>query len=115
MADGRSAEVTVGADDATAMIDALVGNVFAHTDEGVDFTVAVATIDGESVMLIVDDQGPGIAAEMAQRGLSSGGSTGLGLDIAARTASAAGGALIIGTSGSGGGRVTVTMPLISLP
>jgi signal transduction histidine kinase len=113
MADGQAAEVRVGADDATAMIDALIGNVFAHTEEGIDFTVAVATIDEESVMLIVDDHGPGFAAEMAERGLSSGGSTGLGLDIAARTASSGGGALIIGTSGSGGGRVTVTLPLIS--
>ncbi|MCP3994832.1 MAG: HAMP domain-containing histidine kinase [bacterium] len=113
MADGQPAEVRVGANDATAMIDALIGNVFAHTEEGIDFTVAVATIDDESVMLIVDDLGPGFAAEMAERGLSSGGSTGLGLDIAARTASSGGGALIIGTGGSGGGRVTVTLPLIS--
>ncbi len=113
MADGQTARVLIGADDATAMIDALIGNVFAHTDEGVGFTVAVATIDERNVMLIVDDQGPGFSADMAERGLSSGGSTGLGLDIAARTAGAGGGALIIGTSGSGGGRVTVTMPLAS--
>ncbi len=113
MADGKDAHVAVGADDVTAMIDALIGNVFAHTDEGVDFTVAVATIDNLSVMLIVDDEGPGFSADMAERGLSAGGSTGLGLDIAARTAGAGGGALIIGSSGSGGGRVTVTMPLVN--
>ena len=113
MADGQIARVGVGADDATAMIDALIGNVFAHTEDGIDFTVAVATIDNEHVMLIVDDQGPGFAAEMAERGLSAAGSTGLGLDIAARTASSGGGALIIGTSAAGGGRVTVTLPLIS--
>ena len=112
MADGQSALVRIGADDATAMIDALIGNVFAHTDDGVDFTVAVATIDDESLMLIVDDQGPGFAAEMAERGLSTGDSTGLGLDIAARTAATGGGALIIGTSAGGGGRVTVTLPLL---
>jgi signal transduction histidine kinase len=111
MADGRSAPVRIGADDATAMIDSLIGNVFSHTADGIDFTVAVATIDDESVMLIVDDKGPGFAAEMAERGLSSGGSTGLGLDIAGRTAASGGGALIIGTSVGGGGRVTVTLPL----
>ena len=113
MADGNNAQVRIGADDATAMIDALVGNVFAHTGEGVDFTVAVATIDNTSVMLIVDDEGPGFSAEMAERGLSAGGSTGLGLDIAARTAAAGGGALIIGSSAGGGGRVSVTLPLLS--
>jgi signal transduction histidine kinase len=113
MADGQTAQINVGADDATAMIDALIGNVFSHTDEGVDFTVAVAVIDEQNVMLIVDDEGPGFSADMAERGLSTGGSTGLGLDIAARTAGAAGGALIIGVSGSGGGRVTVTLPLLS--
>ncbi|MEA2001197.1 MAG: two-component sensor histidine kinase, partial [Actinomycetota bacterium] len=62
------------------------------------------------IMLIVDDQGPGFGAEMAERGLSAAGSTGLGLDIATRTAAAAGGRLTIGTSGGGGGRVTVTLP-----
>ncbi|MDJ0952502.1 MAG: HAMP domain-containing sensor histidine kinase [Acidimicrobiia bacterium] len=113
MADGQTAMVTVGADDATAMIDALIGNVFAHTEDGVDFTVAVAVIDDANVMLIVDDDGPGFSEDLAERGLSAGGSTGLGLDIAARTASSGGGALIIGTSGSGGGRVTVTMPVLS--
>jgi signal transduction histidine kinase len=110
MSDGEPAPIGMGADDATAMIDALIGNVFAHTDEGIDFTVAVASVDAAEIMLIVDDQGPGFGAEMAERGLSAGGSTGLGLDIARRTAGAARGRLTIGTSGSGGGRVTVTLP-----
>ena len=113
MADGNHAQVRIASDDAQAMIDALVGNVFSHTEEGVDFTVAVATFDQDSVMLIVDDEGPGFSAELAERGLSAGGSTGLGLDIAARTASSGGGALIIGSSSSGGGRVSVTLPLLS--
>ncbi len=110
ISDGKPAEIAIGTDDTTAMIDALIGNVFAHTDEGVDFTVAVASVELDEVMLIVDDQGPGFGAEMAERGLSAAGSTGLGLDIATRTAGAAGGRLTIGTSGGGGGRVTVTLP-----
>ena len=113
MADGRPAMVRIGEGDATAMIDALIGNVFAHTDEGINFTVAVANIDEQSVMLIVDDQGSGFSEDMAARGLSAAGSTGLGLDIAGRTAGSGGGALIIGRSGSGGGRVSVTLPLLS--
>jgi signal transduction histidine kinase len=110
MSDGEPAPIALGADDTMAMIDALIGNVFAHTNEGTNFTVAVASVDTTEIMLIVDDQGPGFGAEMAERGLSTGGSTGLGLDIADRTAAAAGGRLTIGTSGSGGGRVTVTLP-----
>lgn len=107
------AEVAMGADDAIAMIDALIGNVFAHTEEGTNFTVAVALVDADEVMLIIDDQGPGFGADMAARGMSAAGSTGLGLDIATRTAKAAGGRLTIGTSGTGGGRVTVTLPRVT--
>jgi signal transduction histidine kinase len=113
MSDGLPTPIGIGSDDATAMIDALIGNVFAHTEEGIDFTVAVASIDLTEVMLIVDDQGPGFGAEMAERGLSTGGSTGLGLDIARRTAGSAGGRLTVGTSSSGGGRVTVTLPQVA--
>ena len=109
--DGKPAPIRVAADDAVAMIDALIGNVFAHTKEGTNFTVATAAVGDGNVILVVDDDGPGFAAEMAQRGLSAGGSTGLGLDIAARTASSGGGGLIIGTGSGGGGRVTITLPL----
>jgi signal transduction histidine kinase len=107
--DGSPAPVAIGTDDATTMIDALVGNVFAHTAEGVGFTVAVASIE-KDVILVVDDRGPGFSAAMAERGLSSGGSTGLGLDIVARLAHTGGGEMTIGTSETGGGRVTVTLP-----
>ena len=109
ISDGSETQVAIGSDDAVAMIDALVGNVFAHTDEGVGFTVAVASLDGDAI-LVVDDQGPGFGSEMAERGISAGGSTGLGLDIAARTARVGGGQMTVGTSENGGGRVTVTMP-----
>lgn len=109
ISDGSAARVAIGSDDATAMIDALVGNVFAHTDEGVGFTLAVATL-GEDAILVIEDQGPGFSADMAERGLSPGGSTGLGLDIVARTARSGGGEMTIGASETGGGRVTVTFP-----
>jgi signal transduction histidine kinase len=86
--------------------------VFAHTDEGVDFTVAVAATGPNDVLLVVDDQGPGFSAEMAARGSSSGGSTGLGLDIASNTTKAAGGKLEIASNPEGGGRVAISLPLI---
>ena len=55
------------------------------------------TASGGRVLLAVEDGGPGIddPAAVLDRGASAGGSTGLGLDIAASTARAAGGELRI--------------------
>lgn len=112
ISDDAPAWIAIGSDDASAMIDALIGNVFAHTEDGIDFTVAVATTGPNDVLLVVDDQGPGFSAEMAARGSSAAGSTGLGLDIATNTAGAAGGKLEIASNPDGGGRVAITLPLI---
>ncbi len=98
--------VAVTREDAAAMVDALLGNVLAHTSEGVGFRVRVRESDG-NVSLVVDDSGPGFADASVRRGHSGTGSTGLGLDIARRTAESTGGALTIGTSPQGGGRVEV--------
>ncbi|MGD0603449.1 MAG: ATP-binding protein [Streptosporangiaceae bacterium] len=58
--------------------------------------------------LVVADDGPGFGeADPTRRGQSSGGSTGLGLDIARRIAEASGGTMILGRSTSGGGSVTL--------
>jgi signal transduction histidine kinase len=87
-------------------IDALLGNVFAHTPEGTPFRVTVSAQG-----LIVDDAGPGIAdpAAAVRRGASGAGSTGLGLDIAQRVAKAAGGRLEITRGPLGGARVAVLL------
>jgi signal transduction histidine kinase len=87
-------------------IDALLGNVFAHTPEGTPLQV---TVSGDG--LIVDDAGPGIRDPEAavRRGVSGAGSTGLGLDIAQRVARAAGGRLDIGYGPLGGARVSLTL------
>ena len=56
------------------------------------------------------DDGPGFpVGNPTQRGLSSGGSTGLGLDIARRIAENSGGTLTVGPSTSGGAAVTVEL------
>jgi signal transduction histidine kinase len=88
-------------------IDALLGNVFAHTPEGTAFLVGVSP-EG----LVVDDAGPGIAdpAAAVRRGVSGSGSTGLGLDIAQRIAQSAGGRLEIGQGRLGGARVALRLP-----
>ena len=82
-------------EDLAAAVDALLGNVFAHTPEGSTIDVTVASTDDGAVVEVAD-RGPGLAAAATERGHSGAGSTGLGLDIARRTAEAAGGRLVLG-------------------
>lgn len=102
---GAPLEVAVGVDELAACVDALLGNVFAHTPEGVAFSVRLAPHDSGAV-LTVSDEGPGFAGELRERGTSGGGSTGLGLDIARRTAEASGGGMTV--SSNGGATVELT-------
>lgn len=100
--------LTVAAEqrDLTDALDALIGNVFSHTEDGVDFRVAVGVAPGPMAWLEVSDDGPGMrSAQVLQRGLSVSGSTGLGLDIARRLAERGGGSIELGSSDSGGARV----------
>ena len=41
-------------------LDALIGNVFSHTDEGIAFRVAVGMSDGSIAWLEVSDDGGGM-------------------------------------------------------
>jgi len=100
--------VSASSEDLAACTDVLLENVFSHTDEGAAFTVRLSRRAGGGAWLVVADDGPGFPdADPTERGRSSGGSTGLGLDIARRIAEASGGSLTIGRSTSGGGAVTV--------
>lgn len=103
---GHPVWVRVTPDDLVAAVDAVLGNVFAHTPQGTPFEVAVIS-DG----VVVEDAGPGIRdpATAVRRGRSGAGSTGLGLDIARRVAAEAGGAVAIDRSPLGGARVTLTL------
>ncbi|HWM59586.1 MAG TPA: HAMP domain-containing sensor histidine kinase [Pseudonocardia sp.] len=96
--------------DLDAAVDALLGNVFAHTPDGTAFTVRLVT-DASGVVLTVTDDGPGPAggAAVLERGTSGNGSTGLGLDIARRAAEQSGGRLELGQSEQGGFRVALRL------
>ncbi|BCB73937.1 HAMP domain-containing sensor histidine kinase [Phytohabitans flavus] len=93
--------VPVAAEDLAAAVDALLGNVFAHTPDGTPFAVSL-TADG---VLTVADEGPGLPEGAGERGESSAGSTGLGLDIARR----AGRALVLSAAPAGGAVVTLKL------
>ena len=101
--------VAVSESDIEAALDALLGNVFEHTPDGtrsltLRTETATATPSSQSTMP------PGITTGSVERGRSGGGSTGLGLDIARRTAEAGGGALRITRSELGGASISLTLP-----
>jgi len=103
--------VAVSRPDLDAALDALLGNVFAHTPEGTPFSVTVEPADTGGWRLVVEDAGPGLPGDgVLERGRSGAGSTGLGLDIARRTAEAAGGRLRLGSSPAGGARIELEFP-----
>lgn len=103
----RPLVVRVAVDDLADVVDVLVDNVFAHTPDGTAFEVALAQ-DGPDAVLVVADRGPGVGTGPAPGRV---GSTGLGLDIARRTAAAAGGELRVTAPPDGGTRVEVRLPL----
>ena len=102
--------VRLASQDLTDLLDVLVDNVFAHTQEGVDLRVALGT-DLDTAVLTVSDDGPGQRLDAATAGFGRPGSTGLGLDIARRIAQGCGGSLTIGTGPGGGVLVDVRLPL----
>lgn len=98
--------VPVSRADVEAALDAVIGNVFSHTAEGVAYAISCEASDGYA-QVVVDDAGMGFAEGDVERGRSGGDSTGLGLDIARRTTQATGGSLSITPSPLGGARVTL--------
>lgn len=101
--------VPVGQTELSAAVDVLLENVLAHTPDGTALTIGFTGSPGAATVW-VGDGGDGIDPAVVDRGASAGGSTGLGLDIARRTAEQAGGTLIVGTSELGGAQVTMTLP-----
>lgn len=91
--------------DIDAAIDALITNVLSHTPAGTHLHVAVRVNGGGT--LVVADDGPGFDPALIERGMTGGGSTGLGLDIVRRTAEAHGGSVTVRSGRDGGAEVIV--------
>ncbi|MGH3656293.1 MAG: ATP-binding protein [Micromonosporaceae bacterium] len=106
----RPVPVGLPPDELTAAVDALLGNVFAHTPDGTRFEVRLTPADPGGALLVVRDHGPGLPAQMlVERGASGGDSTGLGLDFVRRAAALSGGRLHLATGAAGGTTVTVEL------
>jgi signal transduction histidine kinase len=100
--------VPVSDTDLADLLDVLIDNVFAHTEDGVGFSVSLRALEG-TCLLVVSDEGGGWSATPSPRP----GHTGLGINIARRTAHQCGGHLVTGISASGGARVEVGLPLLA--
>ncbi|GAA3133992.1 HAMP domain-containing sensor histidine kinase [Planomonospora alba] len=104
--------VTVGVSgpELAACVDLLLENVFAHTPDGTPFRVELTARAQGGARLVIADQGPGFAhPEPVARGASGGSSTGLGLDIARRTAEGSGGRLRARSLPEGGAEVVLEL------
>ncbi|MEN8237884.1 MAG: HAMP domain-containing sensor histidine kinase [Actinomycetota bacterium] len=78
--------------DFVALVDALLGNIFAHTPAGTPYRLTLDRADEGKIELVVADEGTGFSdSGLLERGASGTSSTGLGVDIVRRTAEAAGG------------------------
>lgn len=115
--DGGSGPVfaAVAESELSAAVDVLIENVFSHTPDGAALSVALSKGDGVAT-IAVGDGGAGITDErLLEAGVSGAESTGLGLDIARRTAERSGGGLSVGRSALGGAEVVLSLPVIDSP
>ncbi|MBW4716863.1 sensor histidine kinase [Saccharothrix obliqua] len=108
--------VSLTADALGAVVDALLENVFHHTPARTPLSVAVVKHAGW-ITLVVEDGGPGIAnpERALHRGASTGGSTGLGLDIARAAAEATNGTIHLERGRLGGARIRLRLGEANTP
>jgi signal transduction histidine kinase len=102
-------EARVTEQDLGAALDVLLQNALLHTPPRTAVHVVVRPGANRTTELVVSDDGPGFPAGVDERGVSTAGSTGLGLDIARRTAEASGGRAVLGRTREGGASVTLVL------
>ena len=111
----KAMRIGLDADDLAACVDAALGNIFAHTDEGVGFSVSAQPWIDDKIHIVIEDDGKGLSANanrLSQRGVSGSGSTGLGMDIMRRTAESTGGHFEVADSPNGGVRINLSFATV---
>ena len=84
--------------------------MLAHTPAGAGYAVSLEVVDSTAVLQF-RDEGPGFTdTRVLERGHSTTGSTGLGLDIVRRTATAAGGTVELVSAPGEGATIEVRLP-----
>lgn len=120
--EGRSAPVTVDRSSVTRVITNLLTNAVRYSPEGSRVRVTVEpSADGEAALLMVDDEGPGVApeerervfdrfwrGEQAQRMRQAG--SGVGLAVVRELCEMAGGHVEVTDAPTGGARFVVELP-----
>jgi signal transduction histidine kinase len=109
-------------DDLHRMVLNLIENAVRHTPPGTHISASTTVDDGQAI-LVVEDDGPGIPAELAERvferfvrgGRDGGRGAGLGLSIVQAVAASHGGSVILERPESGAGaRFVVRLPVEGL-
>jgi signal transduction histidine kinase len=116
--DAEPARIRGAADDLQRLVLNLLENALRHTPPGTQVRAATRTLPDRNVELTVEDDGPGIPADMLPRLFDRfvrgsgdrGGSFGLGLSIVRAVADAHAGSVVASHPPSGGARFTVTFP-----
>ncbi|MFJ9390191.1 ATP-binding protein [Nocardioides sp. NPDC101246] len=109
-------EIHADPDKFTQVVTNLVENAVRHGDGVVTVSLGVPPDDPDQVLLVVEDRGDGIPAELRQRVFTkfwkhgARGGSGLGLYIVGGLTKAHGGSVRISDADGGGARIEVTWP-----
>lgn len=111
-APGGPLRVRLASADLADAVDAVLGNVFAHTPDGTGIWLSLSERRGGGAVLTIEDEGSGLPdGQVLGRGESRAGSTGLGLDIARRSAEASGGSFALTARAAGRSGLRVCLEL----
>ena len=109
-------EIHADPDKFTQVVTNLVENAVRHGDGVVTVSLGVSPDDPDQVLLVVEDRGEGIPAELRQRVFTkfwkhgARGGSGLGLYIVGGLTKAHGGSVVIADADGGGARIEVGWP-----
>ncbi len=104
----------------------LIGNAVFHTPPGTSVHASVCR-DGDTIVLVVEDEGPGVPPELGERiferfvrgsgdsGDGGAGGSGLGLAIVRAVAEGHGGSVTLDSPAGGGARFVVRLPAATQP